>query len=217
MTDRNPIIVINVLMASKGHQIGRLVASCSNVVWYDAPTNGEHPWLPSKGILNDELGHFHFDRRFKDDTTIPPVLDYARRSGYPNERPELKFDKCKNGDKLIYVTHSKLDEAKDYFKGEHLVVLDKNEERFFETSWNYRVGLSKKLISELYTREECVQALNDTKNNYTKHMDENDFVIKSVDDLLDEDTFKLFCNKFNLVFNKKDYDKVKDFLKKKVN
>lgn len=137
MTNSNPIIVINVLMASKGHQIGRLVASCSNVVWYDAPTNGEHPWLPCNGILNDKLGQFHFDRRFKDDTTIPPVLDYARRSEYPNERPELNFDKCKDGEKLIYVTHSNLDEAKDYFKGKHLVVLDKSEERFFETSWNY--------------------------------------------------------------------------------
>ena len=202
-------------MASKGHQIGRLVASCSNVVWYDAPTNGEHPWLPCKGILNDKLGQFHFDRRFKDDTTIPPVLDYARRSEYPNERPELNFDKCKDGEKLIYVTHSNLDEAKDYFKGKHLVVLDKSEERFFETSWNYRVGKTKKLMSELYTREECIQALNDTKNNYIEHMDANDFTINSVDDLLDEDIFKLFCNKFNLVFNKQDYDKVKDFLNRK--
>ena len=215
MTNSNPIIVINVLMASKGHQIGRLVASCSNVVWYDAPTNGEHPWLPCKGILNDKLGQFHFDRRFKDDTTIPPVLDYARRSEYPNERPELNFDKCKDGEKLIYVTHSNLDEAKDYFKGKHLVVLDKSEERFFETSWNYRVGKTKKLMSELYTREECIQALNDTKNNYIEHMDANDFTINSVDDLLDEDIFKLFCNKFNLVFNKQDYDKVKDFLNRK--
>ena len=159
MTDSNPIIAINVLMASKGHQIGRLVASCRNVVWYDAPTNGEHPWLPSSGILNDELGHFHFDRRFKDDTTIPPALDYARRSGYINERPELNFEKCGYGlNKLIYVTHSKLDEARDYFNGRHLVVLDKNEERFFETSWNYRVGKTKKLVSELYTREECIKA-----------------------------------------------------------
>lgn len=215
MADSNPIIAINVLMAAKGHQIGRLVASCSNVVWYDAPTNGEHPWLPCNGILNDKLGQFHFDRRFKDDTTIPPVLDYARRSEYPNERPELNFDKCKDGEKLIYVTHSNLDEAKDYFKGKHLVVLDKSEERFFKTSWNYRVGKTKKLMSELYTREECIQALNDTKNNYIEHMDENDFTINSVDDLLNEDTFKSFCNKFNLIFNKQDYDKVKDFLNRK--
>lgn len=213
MTDSNPIIAINVLMASKGHQIGRLVASCRNVVWYDAPTNGEHPWLPSSGILNDELGHFHFDRRFKDDTTIPPALDYARRSGYINERPELNFEKCGYGlNKLIYVTHSKLDEAKDYFKGKHLVVLDKNIERFFDTSWNYRVGKTKKLVSELYTREECIKALEDTHQNYIKHTDANDFVINSLDDLLVEDTFKLFCNKFNLGFDKTRYDKVKSFL-----
>jgi|TARA_B110000495_G_C22769334_1_gene450279 hypothetical protein len=213
MTDSNPIIAINVLMASKGHQIGRLVASCRNVVWYDAPTNGEHPWLPSSGILNDELGHFHFDRRFKDDTTIPPALDYARRSGYINERPELNFEKCGYGlNKLIYVTHSKLDEAKDYFKGKHLVVLDKNIERFFDTSWNYRVGKTKKLVSELYTREECIKALEDTHQNYIKHTDANDFVINSLDDLLVEDTFKLFCNKFNLGFDKTRYDKVKGFL-----
>ena len=95
----NPIIVINVNMGSKGHQIGRLISSCDNVAWYDHRGNGAHPWLPCSGILNAELSKFHYDRRFADNTTVPPVLDYARRSGLP-ERPDLTY----KSQLLTYIT-----------------------------------------------------------------------------------------------------------------
>ena len=52
----NPIIVINVNMGSKGHQIGRLISTCDNIAWYDHADNGEQPWLSCKNILNAELG-----------------------------------------------------------------------------------------------------------------------------------------------------------------
>ena len=133
----NPIIVINVNMASKGHQIGRLLASCSNVLWYNHEGNGSVPWEPCNGILNAELSKFHYDRRFADNTTIPPVLDYARRSNLP-ETPELSYDRCEDGQYLMYVTHSDLDESREYFNGKHVVVLNKDPTRFFETSLNFR-------------------------------------------------------------------------------
>jgi len=209
----NPIIVINVNMASKGHQIGRLIASCSNVVWYNHKDNGSNPWDPCNGILNSELSGFHFDRRFADSTTIPPVLDYATRSGLP-ERPELSFDRCNDGQFMIYVTHSDLDKSRNYFKGQHLVVLDTDFERFMSTSWNFRVGKTKKLISELYTIDEAENMLANTLKNYETNVNSNDFVIDTIDDLLDIDNFKLLCEKFSLEFNEDRYNKVRIFLRK---
>ena len=208
----NPIIVINVNMASKGHQIGRLISSCDNVLWYNHKDNGEHPWLPCDGILNSELNKFHFDRRFDDNTTIPPALDFARRSGFTEEYPDISYDRCQDGQNLLYVTHSKLDEARDYFKGKHIVVLDKNPERFFETSWNYKVGRTKERINRLYTEEQIVSMLSSTLENYREHMNSDDFVIGSIDDLLDEDYFNILCERFNLIFNEDEYNKVKEFL-----
>jgi hypothetical protein len=211
----NPIIVINVNMASKGHQIGRLISSCDNVLWYNHKDNGEHPWLPCDGILNSELNKFHFDRRFDDNTTIPPALDFARRSGFTEEYPDISYDRCQDGQNLLYVTHSKLDEARDYFKGKHIVVLDKNPERFFETSWNYKVGRTKERINRLYTEEQIVSMLSSTLENYREHMNSDDFVIGSIDDLLDEDYFNILCERFNLIFNEDEYNKVKEFLETK--
>ena len=211
----NPIIVINVNMASKGHQIGRLISSCDNVLWYNHKDNGEHPWLPCDGILNSELNKFHFDRRFDDNTTIPPALDFARRSGFTVEYPDISYDRCQDGQNLLYITHSKLDEARDYFKGKHIVVLDKNPERFFETSWNYKVGRTKERINRLYTEEQIVSMLSSTLENYREHMNSDDFVIGSIDDLLDEDYFNILCERFNLIFNEDEYNKVKEFLETK--
>jgi hypothetical protein len=199
-------------MASKGHQIGRLISSCDNVLWYNHKDNGEHPWLPCDGILNSELNKFHFDRRFNDNTIIPPALDFARRSGLEEECPDISYARCQDGQNLLYVTHSNLDEARDYFKGKHLVVLNKDSVRFMETSWKFRVGKTKKLISELYTEEEVETLLSSTLENYREHTNSDDFVIGSIDDLLDEDYFNILCERFDLIFNENEYNKVKEFL-----
>jgi hypothetical protein len=209
----NPIIVINAIMASKGHQVGRLLASCSNVLWYNHEGNGSDPWEPCNGILNAELSVFHYDRRFADSSTIPPVLDYARRSGLP-ETPELSYDRCEDGQYLLYVTHSDLDESREFFNGNHLVVLNKDIDRFFNTAWNFRVGKTKTLISELYTKEEAESMLANTFSNYETNITSDDFVIDSVDDLFDVENFKSLCEKFNLIFNEDRYSKVIEFLRK---
>jgi len=203
----NPVIVINVNMASKGHESGRLVSSCSNITWYDHPGNGNNPWEPCNNILNAELSGFHYDRRFADNSTIPPVLDFSRRSGLP-ERPVIEYK-----DRLLtYITHSYLDESREYFNGKHLVVLHKDLDRFMNTSWKFRVGKTKRLVSELYTEEQIVEMLNSIYDNYKDNITEDDFVIESIDELFDQDIFKNMCNKLELEFNEDRYIQVKRFI-----
>ena len=210
MNQTNPIIVINANMGSKGHQIGRLIASCSNVKWYDHEWNGSNPWEPCKHILNHERSIFHFDRRFSDDTTLPPVLDFAERSNHVDQNiPYEKLDKKQN---FLYITHSKLDESRNYFNGKHLVVFDKDIKRFFKTSWNFQVGKTKTPISELYTVKQAKAMLQGVLDSYTAHISNEDFAIHSVDDLLHKDMFKMLCSKFKLEFNEIEYNKVSKFI-----
>ena len=212
MKQSNPIIVINANMGSKGHQLGRLIASCTNVLWYDDSSNGSNPWEPCNGILNYQLSKFHFDRRFSDNSTIPPVLDFAKRSGLV-ERPNIPYNLCTKNNYLIYVTHSNLKESREYFNGKHVVVLNADIKRFFATSWNFRVGKTKELISDLYTIKDVHTMLEGTLDSYKAHLSNEDFVISSVDDLLDVQAFKELCSKFNLQFNKEAYNKVCRFIK----
>ena len=210
-TIQNPVIIINANMGSKAHQIGRLLSSCTNLLWYDHKGNGQFPWLPCSQILNHEISKYHFDRRFADSTTIPPALDFARRSGL-TEHPIIPYNRCKEGQCLLYITHSNLDESRKFFKGRHLVVLNKDEQRFFNKTWNFRVGKTKELISNLYTEQEAKSMLTDTLENYKEHITINDFVINSIDELFDVEVFKLLCKRFNLTFNKDSYNKVRKFL-----
>ena len=110
------------------------------------------------------------------------------------------------------MTHGNLDEARDYFKGNNLVVLNKDLDRFMKTTWNFKVGKTKTPISELYTEEQVKQLLDNTLLNYETNTTPDDFVIESIDDLLDIDIFKEMCGKFDLQFNETNYNKVRDFL-----
>lgn len=209
---QNPIVIINANMGSKAHQIGRLISSCTNLLWYNHERNGKFPWLPCSKILNSEISKFHFDRRFADSTTIPPALDFARRSGLA-EHPSIPYNRCQSNQYLLYITHSDLDESRNFFKGNHVVVLNKDVERFFNTTWNFRVGKTKALISELYTKEEAELMLTNTLINYKANINSNDFVIDTIDDLFDMDNFKSLCKQFSLIFNEDSYNKVQRFLK----
>ena len=211
MNQPNPIIVINANMGSKGHQIGRLIASCNNVLWYDHKWNGSLPWMPCSNILNHEHSKFHFDRRFSDNSSIPPVLDFAQRSDHIEQ--DISYETLDKGQHLLYITHSKLNKSRKYFNGKHIVVMDQDNTRFFKTSWNFKVGKTKTLISELYTVEQAKVMLKGTLDSYKADVSNEDFVISSVDALLDIDTFKTLCSKFNLQFNKGAYNKVCKFIK----
>ena len=52
-----------------------------------------------------------------------------------------------------------------------------------------------------------------TLENYETNVNSNDFVIDTIDDLLDIDNFKLLCEQFSLGFNEDNYNKVIEFLK----
>ena len=67
------MIVINAPMGAKGHQIGRLLASCDNVAWYNNQANGEHPDAYIEKELYGVDNHFtkyHWNRHFKDGTKV---------------------------------------------------------------------------------------------------------------------------------------------------
>ena len=53
----NPVIVINVNMGSMGHRVGRLIASCTNILWYDHKGNGVVPWETCSEILNADIAN----------------------------------------------------------------------------------------------------------------------------------------------------------------
>ena len=92
------------------------------------------------------------------------------------------------------------------------MVLNKDVERFMNTSWNFRVGKTKKLVSELYTEEQVIEMLDSIYNNYKANITEDDFVIESAVELFDQDIFKIMCNKLELEFNEDRYIKVKNFI-----
>jgi len=79
-------------------------------------------------------------------------------------------------------------------------------------SSKFKVGKTKRLISELYTEKQMIEMLDNTLLNYETNTTPDDFVIESIDDLLDIDIFKEMCSKFDLQFNETNYNKVRDFL-----
>jgi len=230
-------------MGSRGHQIGRLVASSPSVKWFNYARedknegNGWHPWLPAYNIDNADISKFHFNRRYAgakgwgvDDYTLPPILDMARMNGAKKERPTEVFDiwLAKTFPKnLIYPSHGDLDESQDFFRGKHIVVLETDVDRYIATSSKFKVGnkLSgkKESLKDKWDREvggtdndykSYVEEMLETKKeNYLKHANNNDFVIYSIDDLLDEDGFTFMCNQFDLEFDVKRFTKVKEFVK----
>ena len=244
--DARNVIVINFCMGSRGHQIGRLIASSPSVKWFNYARkdknegNGWHPWLPAYGIDNADISKFHFNRRYigakgwgLDDYTLPPVLDMARMNGAKNERPTEVFDMwlAKEFPKnLMYPTHGPLDESHDFFRGKHLVVMETDIDRYLATSMNFMVGnkLSgkKETLKDRWQRENyndftyglksfktyAEELLEKQKQNYLDNTLPNDFIIDSIDDLLDEDGFKFMCQQFDLKFDQKRYRKVKDFV-----
>jgi hypothetical protein len=65
----------------------------------------------------------------------------------------------------------------------------------------------------LYSPEDIEPMLINTLENYETNVNSNDFVIDTIDDLLDIDNFKLLCEQFSLGFNEDNYNKVIEFLK----
>jgi len=106
-------IIINAPFGARGHQLGRLLCSCDNVLWYDHFKNGSQPWLPSFG-LGKTFSKYHFTRRFEgayglgtDEHTVPPVLERAAATGSEQRPVELLKDWANKvyPNKLVLVLH----------------------------------------------------------------------------------------------------------------
>lgn len=241
------IICLNVVEGARGHQIGRLISSCDNVEWYDWDKNGTTPWLPNTNPSTSDLSIYHFDRRFDGavgvgicDKTVPPVLDFAKRNTYL----EITFQdilswKDKISPKnLLYVSHSNLDQSKNFFQNcKHVVVINDNiddiVQRYLKTTANFiyswkpvgskdwtlqkhRLTFKQAVLKEhpnINYEEWVKNHLVDKLNNFKRHISSNDFVISKIEDLFDQSVFEKLCIKFNLDINKDTYNKVYNFVK----
>lgn len=221
------MIIINAPMGAKGHQIGRLLASCDNVAWYNTEANGEHPWMPYKENAlygtDKNFTIYHWNRRFKDGLTVPPVLDMAERQGLCTG----KYDALKGPIEqvqpkhLLYTLHGALDKSKAFFEGaKHIVVIPKDMARllarYCQTSAKYYVNPENpnKTFFDLYEGKymNILEHLERCVDNYSRFASEEDVIVSDPDKLFIEDNFKMVCDKFELTFNKENYDKVISFI-----
>ena len=100
-------VTINFPQGSGGHMLGRMIACCENVEWYNHEQNNEHPWLPYMG-KDKNFSKMHFNKRFKGAKpkgldpkyTIPPVLSFARSRGINTTPSDIQAWK-----KKLYPNH----------------------------------------------------------------------------------------------------------------
>ena len=222
------MIVINAPMGAKGHQIGRLLASCDNVAWYDTQTNGVHPWMPyiEKELHGKDMNFtkYHWNRRFSNGLTVPPVLDMAERQGLSTG----SYDALKEGilrvlpKHLLYALHGPLDKSKAFFKdAKHIVVIPKDMAkllaRYCQTSAKYYVNPAEptKTFYDLYEGNYMLmlEHLQRVVDNYSRFATEDDVIIAEPEKFFVEENFIKVCDKFELEFNKEKFDKVINFLK----
>ena len=224
-------LIINAPMGCKGHQVGRLLASCDNVLWYDHFKNGSQPWLPSYG-LGKTFSRYHFNRRFEgaygqgtDQYTVPPVLERAEAHNtdvHPEEQL-LEWSKKVYPNNLLVVTHAKLTDSKKLFpNAKHLIVYPQNIDDVIErlkiVGADYRWSRNPQLtLQEAFTQDgqtfetSIKQFIQDTVTTYDL-ADDNDIVIHDAEDLCDPVIFADCCDKFNLDINYDNYEKVLNFV-----
>lgn len=213
--DANNCIVINSPMGAKGHQLGRLIASCNDVLWYDHKVNGKFPWEPYNES-RDGFTRFHFNRRFVNaigkeicDHTILPVLS---RSKLPIKEQQQEIKKwCQRlfPNKFVYPLHDKVQDVRELFKNSREIFiipdLEFCTERYMKTTLNYyihpddkkftfgdRFNYDKDLI-----RQHLYEKILDLQNNIKN----TTFVVNDVNDMLKETNFISLCDHLELDFN----------------
>lgn len=232
------IIPITFVPGAKGHQIGRLISSCDNVVWYNHFKNGDRPWLPAMGMDMGNISKFHFDRRFRgalgqgiDEFTVPPILDMAERNQCAIDEIQAMNDWSEKlfPHHFVYPLHSRLDLSKKLFKNvKHLVVLSNNiddlVDRFIKTTANFVYSYNDPQKRTFYQhfidlkldieyRDWVKNYINSLLNNFKNCIEGHDHVIEDVLQLCDLREFEKLCRHFNLQFNEQNYIKVCEFIK----
>lgn len=232
-------IVINFPQGSGGHIVGRFLASCDNVVWYDHSQNGEHPWIPYTLGSDHNFSRLHFNKRFKGAIgkgickhTVTPVLDMAEKQNVKYKIEDInKWKQQVYPQNLLYTLHADLNKTKEFFKKSKFVVIIPEDidlliDRWMKSTYYYYVDPKRKdfLYRDLYEEkskklnlsiQECLQQdFIRQLNNYKKYSNKTDIVIDEAKKLYDIDFFKDICNKLSLTFNQDNYKKVLDLAKK---
>ena len=228
----NNCILINFPQGAGGHMLGRMIASCDNVAWYDHEQNGLKPWLPYNVPEDIGFSKMHFNKRFagasgkgKDELRIPPILNTAKRRGITTTKEDMQKWKQKlSPNNFVYTNHELLDETKELFDpAKYIVVIPQDIdlliERWMRSSYYYFIDPKDKtyLARDLYkdkAKEQGItmkQALrNDFEvqlSNYKEHITDRDILVEEIQDVLDFDYFTDICNKLDLVVNETNYSK----------
>jgi hypothetical protein len=231
----NNLIVISAPMGAKGHQIGRLLASCDNVQWYNHSANGTEPWKPYRENhlhgTDNNFTIYHWNRRFNgskghglDEYTVPPVLDMANRQTQRTGKyePINDWKQRVSPSNLMYALHGPLDKTKEFFgPAKHIVVIPKDMSRllarFCQTSAKYYVDPENpdKTFFDLYEGNymNMLEHLERVVDNYSRNVTEEDVIITDPDKFFVEENFQKVCDKFNLTFNDDNFDKVIKFIR----
>lgn len=228
----NNCIVINFPQGCGGHLVGRLIASCDNVVWYDHQQNGDQPWEPY-AAKDKNYSRLHFNRRFKgasnqgsSDQMVDSVLDIADKQGLSYTQDSIvKWKQRLDPDHFIYPLHADLDVSRQFFKpAKHIVVIpsdiDLLIDRWMVSSYYYFINGKNRnyLYRDFYqdkanalgiSMRECLE--NDfikQIDNYKTNVIDDDVVLDEIEDLYCQEVFRSLCNKLQLSFNEYAYNKV---------
>lgn len=211
-------------MGAKVHQLGRLIASCSNVVWYDHKQNGNYPWEPY--TADKTFTPFHFNRRFKDAKENGVCNSSLFKIGSSNnlsiaEQTEYISDWSEkiNPKHFVYPTHESVELCRQIFKNskEVYIIPDTEDcvERFMKTSINYFVDPNDKdfTFRDLFQNDiDFVrQHIKSKCDNLVKNLSADVFIIEDTNELKDKHTFVKVCDFLEIDFAD-DYYKVVDFI-----
>lgn len=224
MTNASNCIVLNAPMGAKVHQLGRLIASCSNVVWYDHKQNGNYPW--DCYTADKFFTPFHFNRRFAGAKVNGFCENSLYKIGINNPNSLLEqAEYISNWSNVIapayfvYPTHESAEVCRQVFKGSKEVFvipnIDNCVERFMKTSINYFVEASNKNYTFgdmfLYSEENVREYIKSKCSNLEQNLNSNVYVVEDVNTLKDKDTFKKMCKFLEIDFNE-NYNNVVEFI-----
>jgi len=226
MLDASNCITINAPMGAKAHQLGRLIASCDNVLWYNYKGNGTNPWE----FYNEKdagFTKFHFNRRFAGATghgvcskTIIPIG--SKNDAPINEQCSIINMWCEtiSPKNFVYPLHEPVKLTRKIFLNSKEIFiipdLDIVFERFMKTSYHYFISGEKKdtTIGKQFNydttaiKESLKNKIIDLKDNYNKNV----YVVNDVKDMLDKTKFKELCKHFDLDFNLECFTAVKSII-----
>lgn len=230
----NNCILINFPQGAGGHMLGRMIASCDNVAWYDHEQNGAYPWEPYNSPSDTGFSLMHFNKRFKgangkgaDRLRIPPILKTAEDRGLVTTRDDIQYwKKTLSPNNFVYTNHEKLDDTKQLFNpAKYVVIIPQDIDlliaRWMRSSYYYFVNPNDKsyLARDLYNDKAKEQGItmkealrNDFEeqlSNYKENITNDDILIEEVEDILDYAVFEEVCTRLELAINKSNYEKCK--------